>query len=300
MTTKIDVDRIYALDEELLRADVPPHARGFKIASRLMKDAGFIGYRLDHPQFEAYLKAYNDLFPNADKTGQWVGFGIVASMDDVRMVTVPLIYGSPVIHVHELCGFKTHDEYAMWVRGRTEIADKTALAAFDALDFAYGVMDYHKANTANDGSAHLATALANLEEVAKRLPESGSYQTLAQCIHLVAETSMKAVLKNHGVEDRELRGRSLGHNLEKLAARLAVECARVKDDVIIAELVGDFPDYVAERYAPTTRSRLDVVRNGLAAQFIAASCTRRLVPDRDTSGIVESDGVVRDVSWYRD
>lgn len=294
----VDITKIMAMDEVLMREGIPPDQRAFVFAQRMMAEAGVISYPLSDARFEAYRQAFRSVFPNAEKTGGWIGYGLAASLDDVRQVTVPLVFGTTAIHVYSLCGFDSHDAWAVWVRGRPAIADQTTFAAFDAMDFAYGVMDYQPSSPDRDGSAFFATARSNLEEIAKRLPESGTYQTLSQNIHLVAETAMKAVLADKGVPDTELRKRTLGHDLEALSARMAELAPQPDDDSLIASLLDLFPNYVAGRYQPDTRSRLQVVRNALAAQFMAASSSRRLVPDRNMCARLAEEGLHRDASFY--
>ncbi|MEL7232612.1 MAG: hypothetical protein AAGJ85_08900, partial [Pseudomonadota bacterium] len=174
--------RIFELEEKFMREGVEPHLRSYRVAQQLMADLGILSYRLDDPRVKEFLAAYGKLFPNAGKTGGWVGYGIAAVFDDVRKITVPYLLGKVAVHAHNLCGFDTHEQWAVWCRGDEQIATASAAAAFDALDFAYGVMDYSKPDPARDGSAFLETAKSNLEEISKSLPQSGNYQTLSQCI----------------------------------------------------------------------------------------------------------------------
>jgi hypothetical protein len=88
--------------------------------------------------------------------------------------------------------------------------------------------------------------------------------------------AIKATLLSIGITERELADKKkYGHNHRSLAERLIRERPYL-DDVILQDVVDDFPDYIGSRYKDAGLTRLSVVQLALGAQFIAASSVRRL------------------------
>ena len=99
---------------------------------------------------------------------------------------------------------------------------------------------------------------------------------MLQPICLTAELALKGTLLHLGVTEKELRHPKLfGHDLVKLGQRVTQECSH-RDDPLLLNALGRFPDYVGDRYRETPLTRLEVIALALDAQFVSASAVRRI------------------------
>jgi HEPN domain-containing protein len=170
-----------------------------------------------------------------------------------------------------------------WCREDRDIAADTTFAWADLLDFTYGVDDL---GNGNQGAQTLwRMAAANLADAASALPTASSVDAALQPICMVVELSLKAALVFNGADPNSFRGRR-GHDIARFAMRLSEEVPH-RDDSLVQAIVAKLPDYVASRYSPAGRTRHQVVRLALAAQFIAGSTTRRFTT-RDMAAQLEA------------
>lgn len=261
---------IFKLDARFAKEGIHPHQRPFRAAVELLGLSFSIGGG-DNSVHEI-AEAYRRLIPEVDSTWPGFGVGIAASMDQVRRITLPVLYGEHSIEVWKELGFESALEWFAWCRKDSDIAAQSSFAYADAHDFAYGLSEVKDLKPA--ATELWIMARSNLEDVANALPTSFSMDSIVQPVCLIVELALKACLVWHGVDPDSFKGRT-GHNLVDLAARLR-RLAPHDDDSLIAESVAEMPDYVASRYRPQGLTRLRVVKLALAAQFIAASTLRRV------------------------
>ena len=260
------------LDNSYAETGVAFHARPMRAAVDLLGDKFSLGVG-DNSQTQAIIHAYKRLIPEADAIWPGMGIGLTASVDQVRKVTVGVIFGTPLVTPERALGFDSRESWLQWCRNEPEIAASSCYAFADLYDLTYGINQMQQANAAAIGYWKLA--LSNLEDVANILHANFSVTSVIQPICMVAELSMKATLLYRGVEQKTLRSSDVGHNLIALAELMAsVEPHR--DDALVATVANKFPDYVKSRYQAAGLTRLDVVRLALGSQFIAASSVRRL------------------------
>lgn len=272
--TKAD---LIALDRKYAEAGVSPHQRPMRAAVELLGGSFSLG-SFANPEVKAITDTYRELFPETEQTWPGAGIGLIASVDQVRKFRLGVAFGRVSVPIWRGVGFDSIGSWEAWCRHDPEIAAETALAFADVHDFSNGVEIVSPENAESAKRWHMAAS--NLSDVANVLPTTFSVDSVLQPICLVAELSLKASLLRLGQDP-------WGHKLPTLAKELA-RLRPHRDDVVIKDALSAFPDYVGSRYEPEGRSRYQVVRLALAAQFIAASSVRRVSPV-DMAFVMEQD-----------
>lgn len=218
-------------------------------------------------------KAYRELFPGED---YWpgAGRGLAASVDRVRVITFPVVFGSGDLEVHTALGFDTRADWQAWCRSDSKIAWKSAFAIADVNDLAYGrdVLPEQ-----SQQRVYLDNALEHLSNLAASLAHTGSSSGASlQPIGLIAELAMKSSLLQLKVPIGKLKG-SFGHSLPKLAEELG-RLRPHQEDQELLRICGLIPDLVTSRYSAPGVTRMQIAELSLATQFVAASAVRRFSP----------------------
>lgn len=265
-------------DEDILRLDrtyaeenIPFHARPLAAAFDILGDQ-FILDLMQNPAVEEINEAYVRLIPEADTCWPGAGVGLAASVDQVRKVTLGVMYAGGPVLMDRALGFNSHDDWVKWCRGDASIAAKSCYAFSDVHDFITGI-NYLEGSAGEESLKHWALAAANLEELSNSMSISINVASATQPICLIAELAMKGTLYHLGVSKKDIR--ALGHHHDKIAERMASEQPH-RDDPLIQGIVAKLPNYVESRYSGSTLSRLEVVELALDVQFIAASSLRRI------------------------
>ncbi len=276
-------DDILALDRKYAEQGLPLHQRPFRAAMEIMKveiESAFYDGS-DFPQIE---RDYARLIPEVDSSWPGMGIGLVGSVDRVRKVTLPVVFGRIALQPWEALGFKSLEEWWEWCRKDRQIAADSAYVFADLHDFRHGLDELRGA------SAEAATlwrmASSNLEDLGALLPSAFSVDTAIQPVCMTAELSLKALLVHEGVDASSFKGKK-GHDLAGLTQR-ASSARPHRDDARIAAVIHTLPGYVASRYSPAGLTRLQVVRLALGVQFVAASTVRRLT-NTDLAAQMEAD-----------
>lgn len=222
------------------------------------------------PEAKQVMNAYKEMVPEVSSTWPGMGIGLIAVVDQVRKVVMPVVFGQTAIDPWKAFGFLNGQSWWEWCREDHDFAAETHFAFADLLDLTYGLSDLGNGNGKDIILWQMATS--NLSDVANCLPSIFSLDTVLQPICMVAELSIKAALVRNGADPDSFRGK--GHNLDKLTTRLATEIPH-RDDALVSEVVARLPPYVDSRYSPTGLTRLAVVRLALGVQLVAASTVRR-------------------------
>lgn len=283
MWTKED---LLALDAKYAKLGVPMHERSDQAAMDVLGDRFSPGFGY-HPEANAIIKAYDELFPEGRASWPGAGIGICASVDRVRKVTLPIILGQIEVETWKMLSFDSHQDWAQWCRADADIASQTSFAAADLVDFIYGVEAKLGENI--DALRLWRMSRSNLEDIANVLPTTFSTDSVLQPICLVAELAIKGTLVFKGADAASFGKKGgAGHDLKQLAADMS-KTAPYRDDALVAEVVAQMPNYVQSRYAAQELTRLKVVQLAMGAQFIAGSALRRL-GDTDMASEMESGG----------
>lgn len=277
------IDDLYRLDAKFAAANVHLHQRPLRAAAELLGSSFNLvgGMETEASQIMA---AYKALIPEVDATWPGLGIGLAVSVDRIRKVTLPVVYGQVRLESWRALGFQSADEWRLWCRGRNDIALDSDFACLDALDFAIGLRDLGSQNAKAEPLWHMARS--NLEDIANILPSTFSVDSVLQPICLVAELAIKGTLVWTNVDpDRFRRDGKRGHDLKALAKEMA-SARPHRDDPLVETVISKLPPYVDSRYAPANWSRLEVAQVALGVQFIAASSLRR-ISGLDLAALIE-------------
>lgn len=281
MATWTDAD-LYRLDLNLAQKGVAQHARAHHVAIEVLGPEYVIGVG-GNTKVDQIMADYARLFPDAEKSWPGMGIGIVASVDQVRKVTVPVVFGSCNVSVYGGLGFDSHQEFVRWCRVDQAIALKAAFSFADIFDLTYGRDEVN--SPSNEAIEAWTLAMSHLEVTTNGLIGGFDLAALTQSICMTAELSIKAALIHLGVENKGLK--KLGH--ENIAsARLLASMKPQRDDTLIEHLLTKFPPYVGSRYTRAKLTKLEMVDLALASQFIASSTLRRFT-GRDIAAMIEDE-----------
>lgn len=275
------LDTLRALDVKYAKEGVHLHQRPFRAAVDILGPEFSMGVG-GNPEVQRIIEAYEQMIPEANESWPGMGIGLAVAVDQVRKVTVPVVFGQASITAWEALGFSSEQAWWHWCREDREIAIGTHFAFADLLDLTYGLDELRGGGGIDIVRWKMATS--NLADAANNLPTAFSVDTVIQPICLVVELSLKAALIRNRADPNNW-GRD-GHNFDKLAKRLGGETPH-RDDALIASVTAKLPPYVDSRYDPAGLTRYDVVRLALGAQFIAASTVRRF-STRDFAGEIEA------------
>lgn len=262
------------LDERFAQEGIPFHARPFHAAIEILGKRAAIAIT-HNPQFKEIEDAYARLIPEVEFTWPGMGTGLVASVDQVRKVTIGLAFGVVNITIDTGLGFSSYEEWISWCRNDRGIINRSAFAFADMHDLVNGINCYRQQEKT---LTFWRLAAEQLRIVAESLSQSGYVSSpVLQPICLTVELALKGTLLHFGIAEDILskQNKGFGHNLANLGLKMIQECNH-RDDILLIRALDRFPEYVKERYQETQLTRLDVITLALDAQFIAASAIRRV------------------------
>lgn len=278
------LDDLRRLDKKYAEEGIHVHQRPLNAAIELLGTSFSLGI-FSNPEVQRIVDAYTTMIPEVETSWPGAGIGLIASMDQVRKTTFPILYGENNLEIWKIAGFSSDEEWWEWCRKEQTIAAEVSFAIADIHDFTMGLNEIE--NCASEALTLWQMCRSNLEDMANTLPNSFSHDSIIQPICMVAELSLKAVLVWHGVDLKTLKGKN-GHNLAYLA-QTVMDKKPHRDDSQIKTVIDNLPPYVASRYKPAGLKRLQVVRLALGVQFIAASSLRRITTS-DLAIQMESGG----------
>ncbi|MCX8959111.1 hypothetical protein EHW65_18295 [Erwinia psidii] len=278
------LDDLRRLDRKYAEEGINFHQRPLYAAMDLLGASFSLGI-FSNPEVQRIIDAYTAMMPEVERNWPGAGIGLIASMDQVRKTTFPVIFGEIKLEVWKIAGFLSNEEWWEWCRKERTIASEVSFAIADIHDLTMGLNEIE--DSASEALILWKMCRSNLEDMANTLPNSFSHDSVIQPICMVAELSLKANLVWHGVNSNTLKGRN-GHDLAYLAQKV-MDKKPHRDDRQIKAVIDNLPPYVASRYKPAGLKRLQVVRLALGVQFIAASSLRRITTS-DLAIQMESGG----------
>lgn len=282
---KITDEDIFKIDEKLAKENVPFHARPIYAAMEILGQKFSIEL-FNNSTVEEIICIYSKLIPEVKYTWPGMGTGLAASIDQVRKVTIGVAYGNVTLSIHRALGFPNHEEYSKWCRNNRTIAAKSAFAFADMHDLVYGIN-----NSQIEGDTPLFWGLSTeyIKTFSESLSLSGAVGSpILQQICLAVELALKGTLLHLGLTLTDVAKKPFGHNLINLGQKMT-QLRSHKDDELVLKALRRFPNLVNERYCETNLSRLEIISLALDAQFISASCVRRITGTDLTSQIEDSD-----------
>lgn len=265
-------DDLLNLDAKYAKAGVKLHQRPFRAAAELLGWPAIFDL-VDHPDFNGIIDAYAEFFPETTTSWPGAGIGLAASVDQVRKIVLPIVYGECSVQPWEVMGFSSDQNWWNWCRRDSDIGALSSFAVADLYDFSYGLNAIENILPHAQVLWHMAQS--NLEDVANVLPATYSVDSVIQPIFLVAELVLKGTLVFGGVAPDYFRKGNNGHNVKFLAKKVS-ELYPHRDDLLVEQVVAALPPYVDTRYKPAGLTRLSVVGLALGVQFVAASALRRV------------------------
>jgi hypothetical protein len=277
------IEDLRKLDLKYAKEGVHMHRRPFRAATELLGPAFSIGAG-GNPEVQKIMDAYAAMFPEASASWPGMGIGLAVSVDQVRKMVAPVIFGSGggPLEVWKSLGFQSREEWWHWCREDRDIAAEAHFAFADLCNFTYGVDDLSDSRPEAQTLWHMAGS--NLGDAANALPTLFSVDSMIQPICMVGELSLKAALVFNGADPKEFKGPK-GHDLATFSERMSIEMPH-RDDPLVQAVIAKLPPYVKSRYEPAGLTRLEVVRLALAVQFVAASTVRRM-SQRDLAAQME-------------
>ncbi len=271
---------VHAADDEGLRFGEEPSQRAFKNVLRVLKilniDGVVLAGRGAPPIVQRIHAANGRLFRIEDQREGGVHLGAFLFRDIFSRMSVPIIFGSPVIDFFRMIDLSEYQK--IWLADSAEDVARLTDQAMDLLDFGYGWMEFgHNRTIDPRGPALIFRSHVQLEAAAATATGAYDYRGTIQSALLGSELAIKAGLAAHGLSDDELK--DFGHNQKRAARKLAdIENSFDLDRVI--RVVAQFPDYVKSRYAGAAPDRKKTGHILMGAQYVASEVTR-LFSDRN-------------------
>lgn len=199
MTKFTDAD-ILRLDEAFAKEGIPFHARPLNAAMEIL-GSNFSLNLLNNPLVIEIKQAYERLIPEVKYTWPGMGTGLVASVDQVKKVTIGIIYGSVNISIDKGLGFSNDHEWIKWCRESREIINQSAFAFADMYDLVYGINGSDSPST-----TYWGLASEQLKLVAESLCQTGAISSpILEPICLTVELAIKGTLLYLGIPEKDLR-----------------------------------------------------------------------------------------------
>ncbi|WP_421566328.1 hypothetical protein [Ochrobactrum sp. EDr1-4] len=139
-------DDLQKLDVKYANEGVHLHQRPFRAAMELLGSAFALGVG-GNPEVQKITAAYEAIFPETNASWPGAGIGLAASVDRVRKVTLPVVFGTCAIETWQATGFKSAEEWWDWCRKDHDIGSQSSFALADLHDFAYGLNEVQQGCT---------------------------------------------------------------------------------------------------------------------------------------------------------
>lgn len=220
----------------------------------------------------------SQLFLPKERQSGGLHLGAFLFRDMFCRLYAPIAFGTCAIDFWQM--LELSDLQKAWLAESPEQLATFTDQAADILDFGYGWQEFGNGRSIGDRARDLIwRAHVQLEAAAATATGAYDYRGTVQSALLGTELALKAGLAAHGMTDRELAGRGLGHNLTALTAKLATFVPDI-DANRIGRVVATFPDFVSSRYDTPPPDRVPTGHIIMGAQYVASEVTRRF-SDRD-------------------
>lgn len=276
------------LDVQLIRDDVPLHARPFNVVLAWIREQNVSWNVLDPKIWDPLKAVYRELYPSGDFSVPSLLVGAVQLRDTTYLATAELGYGQFVVDPVKSIDIADSEFRLIWER-HPEQGWSAIYSVADIWDLAYSMADLSGKNRiADDLWANTRSSIAS---TAHALKSGAGGSSAIQSACLSAELAMKGVLAYLGLSDLQLR--KFSHNIEALSRAVVEKDPRANDRFFLAACAG-FPNYVESRYKSHQLTKVQLGKLGMRAQYVAAEAIRRL-SKRDLATTIEeaSDSMPR-------
>ena len=280
-------DGVEISDEELLRAlkaadelhleqGMEPSARSILNVGKALEAFGIhtvLMGRHAPPIVERTMALSNQLFMKKELQDGGLHLGAFLFRDMFCRLYAPIAFGECMIDFFKLVDLT--DVQKGWLAETPEELARFVDQASDILDFGFGWSEFGHDRKLNARSIDLIwRSHVQLEAAAATATSAYDFRGTVQSALLGAELALKAGLAAHGVTDKELASRDIGHNLSAAAERLGgfeprLDVARIK------RVAAKMPDFVQSRYNTPPPGRMETGHILMGAQYIASEVTRQ-------------------------
>lgn len=287
----LNMEFIREIDAKLLEEDIALFYRPECVVIEWLKVNGYQENFLSQFYRELVIEAKNlylRKYPKGDFSYPPMFRGAAAIRDMVYPVNIHFGYGEYRLKPLNLIDI-SEDELDEALRYDPEQAYHAMYNVCDVYDFGYGADDLIiRGSSARD---LLTNALSSITAISRVLSDSNSIEGVLQISLVAIELAFKAAFMHMGYEEDFMRNK-LKHNFKKMASLLVKERSLDSDQQVI-EICESLPDLVNTRYRPSKLTRLQMIDIAMAAQFIAAECTRRITDRNSTAVIAQQTGYPR-------
>jgi hypothetical protein len=109
------LDTLRALDLKYAKEGLHLHQRPFRAATEILGSAFSMGLG-GNPEAQKIMAAYEAMIPEVNSSRPGMGIGLAAVVDQVRKVTVPVVYGKRALEPWSALGFPSQQAWWTWCR----------------------------------------------------------------------------------------------------------------------------------------------------------------------------------------
>jgi len=266
------------VDDEHIEGGLKPGAREIMNVGKALQEFGI----------QAILMGPEHMVPDISRRAQRINrnlfipkelqiggrhLGAFLFRDMFCQLYAPIVYGTCRIDFWKMLDLS--DFQKAWLAEDSEQFARFVDQSIDILDFGFGWSEFWHGRKTNLRSKDLIwRAHSQLEASAATAIAGCDYSGTIQSALLGTELALKAGLAAHGMTDKELAKRTLGHDL----TALTVELAKFEidfDHERVGRVVEKFPDFVESRYNLPTPGRIETGHILMGAQYVASEVTRQ-------------------------
>ncbi|MCE1918775.1 hypothetical protein [Enterobacter ludwigii] len=98
------------LDKKYAEEGIHVHQRPLNAAIELLGTSFSLGI-ISNPEVQRIVDAYTTMIPEVETSWPGAGIGLIASMDQVRKTTFPILYGENNLEIWKIAGFSSDEEW---------------------------------------------------------------------------------------------------------------------------------------------------------------------------------------------
>ena len=281
-TVEISDEQLLAVlkkvDDEHVEGGLQPGAREIMNVGKALQEFGIqailIGPEYMVPDISRRAQRINrTLFIPKELEVGGLHLGAFLFRDMFCQLYAPITFGTCYIDFWKMLDLS--DVQKAWLADDPEQSARFVDQSMDIMDFGYGWSEFGHGRKINVRSKDLIwRAHSQLEASAATAIAGCDYSGTIQSALLGTELALKAGLAAHGMTDKELAKRTLGHDL----TALTVELAKFETDLDherVGRVVEKFPDFVESRYNLPTPGRIETGHILMGAQYVASEVTRQ-------------------------
>lgn len=280
--TEISDDQLLAAlkkaDDEYIESGMQPGGRDIMNVGKALNSFGIQAILMgpEHmvPEISRRTQRINKtLFIPKELQVGGLHLGAFLFRDMFCQLYAPIAYGTIRIDFWKLLDLT--DFQKSWLADSPEQLAMFTDQSMDVLDFGFGWGEFGHGRSVNArGKDLIWRAHSQLEASAATAIAGCDYSGTIQSALLGTELSLKAGLAVHGMTDKKLSKRTLGHNLSALAEELS-KFEPGFDHKRVDRVVARFPDYIESRYNQPTPGRIETGHILMGAQYVASEVTRQ-------------------------